>query len=218
MRKVQRNKVSASASKLSRQQSTINEEFSLHQDDGISRETTMDFEDDAEECPRKDNDKTGVRTVEQFADLFVNNIIGDVVKTFNQDDGKSSDDDLGLRDAKQGKNLNHYKNNPAENKQKQEIPSIAKLDKYLGDLKRETNQIQSAGILLKHHNSTVRGHNLERRAHTSNGRIMRAKSSEDARSMLIHEAHASVVATPDMKNREFFEPKKGTKLGKIAFV
>ena len=109
MRKVQRNEVSASASKLSRQQSTINEEFSLHQDDGISRETTVDFEDDAEECSRKDNDKTGVRTVEQFADLFVNNIIGDVVKTFNQDDGKSSDDDLGLRDAKQGKNMNHRK-------------------------------------------------------------------------------------------------------------
>ena len=220
VRKVQRNEARPSAGKLSRQQSTctINEEFSFHQDDGISRETTMDFEDNTEAYTRNDNNKTGVRNVEQFADLFVNNIIGDVIKTFNLGDGKSSDDNLGLRDEKQGKNVNHHKSSLAENKQKQEIPSIAKLDKYLGDLKRETNQIQSAGILLKHHNSTIRGHNLERRAHTSNGRILRAKSSEDARSMLIHEAHASVVATPDMKNREFFEPKKGTKLGKITFV
>ena len=223
-RKVQRNQVSASASKLARQQSTaqsvstINEEFILHQDGGISRETTMDFEDDAVECATNYNDKTGVKTVEQFADLFANNIIGDVVKTFDQDNGKYSKDNLGLRDPKQVKNRNHHKSNPAENKQKQEIPSIAKLDKYLGDLKRETNQLQSAGILLKHHNSTIRGHRFERRAHTSDGRIMRAKSSEDARPMLIHETHGSVVATPDMKNREFFETKKRTKLGKITLV
>ena len=76
-RKQQKSRLSSSSGLLSRplSRSTINEE-----NEGFSRETTMEFEgeDEPEDMVRKQDNPNEIETVEQYADVFVNNVFGDV--------------------------------------------------------------------------------------------------------------------------------------------
>ena len=226
-RKQQKSRLSSSSGVLSRQlsRSTINEE-----NEGFSRETTMEIEgeDEPDDVVRKQDCPNEIETVEQYADVFVNNVFGDVFKSLDLGNGTESKENAEVENyVFNPKRNNLLKSvNPAdvvlkENKEQvhntkgklQDNPSIAKVDKFLGDLCVVPDQLLNTGVLLKHHHNTVRGHRLDSRARFSDSRVLVTTSLEGTHSGLAHERHSSVVATPEMKHRTFFESSEQAKLG-----
>ena len=235
-RRKQMSRLISNSGSLSRQQSrswsrsTINEEIDFEINDWFSRETTMEYEEEerTEDAMTKHNNRNNIETVEQFVHTFVNDVFGDALRSLDLKIDPQNKENLegenSLLVDQRNDFLNKYPSvsdvgltgkmgNSTRNKFK-DIPSVAKLEKFLGDLRVEPNQLQNTGILLKHHHNTVGGHRLDSRAKSSDFKVIVTRSLEGTRSALIHQRHNSVVATPEMKHREFFQTRNQAKLGK----